>query len=54
MKLINSGGATYQLFDLANDPQERHDLATDKEKLGPVLERMQAVRARLQEIEVKP
>jgi arylsulfatase A-like enzyme len=54
MKLINAGGAAYQLFDLAADPQERRDLATDKEKLTPVLERMQAVRARLKEVEVKP
>lgn len=53
MKLINSGGATYQLFDLANDPQERRDLATDKEKLAPVLERMQSIRASLKEVEVK-
>jgi choline-sulfatase len=50
MKLINSGGATYQLFDLASDPQEKRDLASDKEKLAPVLERMQAIRARLVEV----
>ena len=54
MKLINQGGNAYQLFDLANDPREARDLATDKEKLAPVLERMQAIRARLKEVDVKP
>lgn len=54
MKLINQGGAAYQLFDLAADPQEKKDLASDKEKLAPVLARMQAMRASLKEVEVKP
>ncbi len=54
MKLINSGGATYQLFDLEKDPKEARDLASDKDKLTPVLERMQAMRARLKEVVVKP
>ena len=54
MKLINQGGPQYQLFDLATDPQERRDLSFDKEKLGPVLERMQAARARLKEVDVRP
>ncbi|HSO38043.1 MAG TPA: sulfatase-like hydrolase/transferase [Labilithrix sp.] len=54
MKLINSGGATYQLFDLDKDPKEARDLASDKDKLTPVLERMQTMRARLKEVVVKP
>jgi choline-sulfatase len=54
MKLINQGGSAYQLFDLANDPKEARDLATDKEKLTPVLEHMQTIRARLKEVDVKP
>ena len=54
MKLINQGGAAYQLFDLATDPQEKRDIASDKEKLAPVLARMQAMRASLKEVEVKP
>jgi len=54
MKLIHSGGSTYGLFDLAADPNERKDLSSDKEKLQPVLARLQAMRARLHEIEVKP
>lgn len=52
-KLIHSGGSSYQLYDLAADPTEKKDLASDKQKLAPVLERMQALRAGLQEIEVK-
>ena len=54
MKLIHSGGAQYQLYDLAEDPGERKDLSSDKEKLGPVLTRMQQLRARLKEVEQKP
>jgi choline-sulfatase len=54
MKLIHSGGAQYQLFDLAEDPNERKDLSSDKEKLQPVLTRMQQMRARLKEVEQRP
>jgi choline-sulfatase len=53
MKLIHSGGAQYQLFDLAEDPGEKKDLSSDKEKLQPVLTRMQQMRARLKEVEQK-
>lgn len=54
MKLIHFGGAQYQLFDLTTDPQERTDLHRDKERLAPMQAAMQAFRARLKEIEVKP
>jgi arylsulfatase A-like enzyme len=54
MKLINQGGATYLLFDLANDPKESRDLSGDKELLKPILEKYQQKRATLKEIEVKP
>ena len=54
MKLINQGGAAYQLFDLEKDPKESKDLASDKEKLAPVLERMQQMRGRLKEVVVNP
>lgn len=53
MKLLHFGGATYSLYDLAEDPAEKKDLARDKEKLKPMIERLQAVRARLKEIEVR-
>jgi arylsulfatase A-like enzyme len=54
MKLIHSGGFTYQLFDLATDPDEKKDLAGDKEKREAAIAHMNAIRARLKEIEVKP
>jgi arylsulfatase A-like enzyme len=54
MKLIHQGGRSYLLFDLAEDPGEKRDLAWDKEKLDPVLAKFQAARARLKEVEVKP
>ena len=53
-KLIHSGGYNYQLFDLASDPEEKKDLARDKEKRDEAIGRMNAFRARLKEIEVKP
>ncbi len=53
MKLIHLGAASYQLFDLAEDPGEKNDLAKDKDKLRSVLERLQRIRGALKEIEVK-
>ncbi|MBS2013419.1 MAG: sulfatase-like hydrolase/transferase [Deltaproteobacteria bacterium] len=54
MKLIHQGGSNYLLFDLKEDPAEKRDLSGDKEKLKPVLERMGIMRAKLQEVEVRP
>ncbi|MBX3209002.1 MAG: sulfatase-like hydrolase/transferase [Labilithrix sp.] len=54
MKLIHFGGGSYQLFDLAADPDEKKDLAGDKEKRDAAVARMNAFRGRLKEIEVKP
>lgn len=54
MKLIHSGGQAYQLYDLNEDPGEKKDLSFDKTKLDPVKQRMEAIRARLKEIEVRP
>lgn len=54
MKLIHSGGYQYQLFDLATDPDEKKDLASDKDKRAEAIARMNGIRARLKEIEVKP
>jgi arylsulfatase A-like enzyme len=53
-KLIYLGGAQYQLFDLADDPGEKDDLAQDKEQLAPVVTAFETLRAGLKEIEVKP
>lgn len=54
LKLIHAGGSSYRLFDLAADPGERKDLSADKEQLRDAIGRMNALRARLKEIEVKP
>jgi arylsulfatase A-like enzyme len=54
MKLISSGGNRYQLFDLASDSAEKNDLAADRTKLSLALDRMQAIRSGLKEIEVRP
>jgi choline-sulfatase len=54
MKLVHLGGRQYQLFDLAADPDEAEDLAADPAKLGPMIDAMQAKRAGLHEIFVKP
>ncbi|MBV9948197.1 MAG: sulfatase-like hydrolase/transferase, partial [Myxococcales bacterium] len=54
LKLIHFGGQQYQLYDLATDPDEREDLAGDAAKLGPMIQALQAQRATLHEIYVKP
>jgi arylsulfatase A-like enzyme len=54
MKLIHFGGRQYQLYDLATDPGETKDLAGDASRLGPMIELLQAKRATLKEIYVKP
>jgi choline-sulfatase len=54
MKLIHFGGRQYQLYDLERDPGETKDLAGDPARLGPMIELLQAKRATLKEIYVKP
>jgi arylsulfatase A-like enzyme len=54
MKLIHFGGRHYQLYDLATDPDESNDLAGDADRLRPMIEAMQAKRASLHEVYVKP
>jgi arylsulfatase A-like enzyme len=54
IKLIHSGGFNYQLFDLSADPDEKKDLSKDPEKLKEAIARMNGIRGRLKEIEVKP
>jgi arylsulfatase A-like enzyme len=53
-KLIRFDSGQYSLFDLATDPDEKEDLARDKEKLRPMVDAYQAKRATLKEIVVKP
>jgi arylsulfatase A-like enzyme len=54
MKLIHLGGRQYQLYDLARDPGEEEDLARDPARLGPMIDALQAKRATLHEVVVKP
>ncbi len=54
MKLIYSGGKSYQLYDLANDPEEKTDFASDPDKLAPVVKAFEEKRATMHEIDVKP
>jgi choline-sulfatase len=52
LKLLHLGGKRYQLFDLASDPGENVDLSTDPARLEPIRQRMEAFRARLNEVAV--
>ena len=54
LKLIHIQGNQYQLFDLAKDPGEADDIASDKSRLGPMVEAFQVKKASLKEIWVKP
>jgi hypothetical protein len=54
MKLIHLDSGQFQLFDLATDPEEKEDLASDKAKLAPMVELFRQKRGTLKEIEVKP
>jgi choline-sulfatase len=54
MKLLHFGGKQYQLYDLANDPDERTDLSKDAALFRPMLDAYQAQRASTKEIDVKP
>lgn len=49
-KLIDVGGRHFELYDLASDPDEHHDLARDKTRLAPFVEAMKKLRGELQEI----
>jgi arylsulfatase A-like enzyme len=54
LKLLHFGGNQYSLFDLKADPDEKTDLAQDKERLKTAVDAMARLRAGLVEIEVKP
>jgi arylsulfatase A-like enzyme len=54
MKLIHIRGNLYSLYDLAADPTEKNDLASDKDKVRELADRMNQIRAGLKEIDVKP
>jgi arylsulfatase A-like enzyme len=54
LKLVQLDSGAFQLFDLARDPDEKEDLAADPTRLKEMVAQMQAKRATLAEIEVKP
>jgi arylsulfatase A-like enzyme len=54
MKLVTSGGRPLGLFDLAKDPGEKHDLADDRARAKPLLEKTKAFRRSLAEIVERP
>ncbi len=51
MKLISYRDERYELYDLATDPTEEHDLSSDSEKKHEALERLHGLRATLDERE---
>ncbi len=53
-KIVHFGGTHYSVFDLDRDPGELTDLANDPALLQPMVEKLQAFRGRLKEIDVKP
>lgn len=52
-KLIIAGGVRYQLFDLKNDPEEKKDLADDKQMLEQQRQHYDEFRAKLREVPLK-
>ena len=53
-KILHFGGTQYSVFDLGRDPGELQDLGGDPAVLNPLVAKLQAMRGRLHEIEVKP
>ena len=48
-KLIDVAGRRFELYDLARDPDEQQNLASDKASLAPFVEAMRRFRGQLQE-----
>ena len=51
-KLITSGGVHFELYDLASDPEERHDLGSDGDAVKQLQPYYDAIKARLREVRV--
>ena len=49
-KLVDVAGRRLELYDLARDPDEAQNLSSDKERLAPVVEGLQKLRAGLREV----
>jgi arylsulfatase A-like enzyme len=50
IKLIDVAGRRFELYDLARDPDEQVNLASDKALLAPYVDGLQRLRAQLQEV----
>jgi choline-sulfatase len=46
-KLIDVAGRRFEVYDLARDPEENQNLASDRERLQPLVEKVQKLRAGL-------
>lgn len=53
MKLVHFGALYYNLFDLAEDPNEKNDLSKDKERVKAINARIEALRGRMKEFAVR-
>jgi arylsulfatase A-like enzyme len=54
LKLYVSAGVRYQLFDLAADPGEKHDIYADAAEVARIVPVYRAFKADLREVSVKP
>jgi len=52
LKVITAGGAHMEIYDLAKDAEERHDLGSDPDQVKQIQPYYDAVKARLREIRV--
>ncbi|MEP7120191.1 MAG: sulfatase-like hydrolase/transferase [Byssovorax sp.] len=52
LKLITSGGARVEIYNLATDADEKHDLGTDPEQVKQIQPYFEAVKSRLHEVRV--
>jgi arylsulfatase A-like enzyme len=52
LKLITSGGARVEIYNLATDADERHDLGADPDQVKQIQPYFEAVKARLHEVRV--
>ncbi len=54
MKILHFGGTQYSVFNLDDDPGELRDLASEPAVLDALVQKLQTMRGRLHEIDVKP
>lgn len=52
LKLITSGGSRVEIYDLAKDAEEKHDLGADPEQVKQIQPYFEAAKAKLREIRV--